>query len=72
MQIEFLRKIIDQKGGLSTEELGKFVLSFIPESCDDCIWVEEDKKASCPFPGGAPCKIYLNKVLNYLEIKGLI
>ena len=72
MQIEFLKKTIEQKSGLSVEELEKLVFSFIPESCDDCNWVEDEEKGSCPFPEGAPCRIYLNKVLNYLETKGLI
>ena len=72
MNIESLRKIVEQKGELSIEELERFVSSFIPESCDDCIWVKDEDKSSCPCSEEAPCRIYINKVLNYLEREGLI
>jgi hypothetical protein len=72
MHIESLRKTVERKSELSSEDLEKFVLSFIPESCDDCVWLKEDEKLSCPSSEGAPCKISLNRVLNYLERKGLI
>ena len=72
MPIESLRKTVERKSELSSEDLEKFVLSFIPESCDDCVWLKEDEKSSCPSSEGAPCKISLNKVLSYLERKGVI
>ncbi len=72
MHIESLWKTVEQKNELSLEDLEKFVLSFIPESCDDCVWLKEDEKFSCPSSEGAPCKISLNRVLDYLERKGLI
>jgi hypothetical protein len=72
MHIESLRKTVERKSELSSEDLEKFVLSFIPESCDDCVWLKEDEKLSCPSSEGAPCKIALHRVLNYLEGKGLI
>jgi len=72
MNIESLRKIVEQKWELSIEELERFVSSFIPESCDDCIWVKDEDKSSCPCAEGAPCRMYINSVLNYLEHEGLI
>ncbi len=72
MHIESLWKTVKQKSEMSSEDLEKFVLSFIPESCDDCVWLKEDEKSSCPSSEGAPCKISLNRVLDYLERKGLI
>jgi hypothetical protein len=72
MHIESLWKTVKQKSELSSEDLEKFVLSFIPESCDDCVWLKEEEKSYCPSSEGAPCKISLNKVLDYLEKKGLI
>ncbi len=72
MNISSLRKIVEKNGELSIEELQRFVSSFIPESCDDCIWLKGKDKSSCPAHNGAPCRIYLNRVLKYLESKGLI
>ncbi len=72
MNISSLRKIVEKNGELSIEELQRFVSSFIPESCDDCIWLKGKDKSSCPAHKGAPCRIYLNRVLKYLESKGLI
>ena len=72
MNVESLRKIVEQKEKLSIEELERFVCAFIPESCDDCVWLKDEEKSSCPSPKGAPCRIYLNKVFKYLESKGLI
>jgi hypothetical protein len=72
MHIESFWKTVEQKSELSSEDLEKFVLSFIPESCDDCVWLKEDEKSYCPSSEGAPCKISLNRVLDYLGRKGLI
>ena len=72
MNISSLRKIVEKNGELSMEELQRFVSSFIPESCDDCIWLKGKDISSCPAHKGAPCRIYLNRVLKYLESKGLI
>jgi len=72
MNIKALKKMAEQNGGLSIEDLQRFVSPFIPDSCDDCIWLNGEDKSSCPSPKGAPCRIYLNKVLKYLESKGLI
>ena len=69
---QLLVEWVEQKGELSVEELGKLVCSFIPESCDDCVWLSYEDRATCPSQNGAPCRIYLNKVFNYLEGKGLI
>ena len=63
---------VEQKGELSIEELERLVCSFIPESCDDCVWLSNEDRASCPSKGDAPCRMYLNKVINYLEDRGLI
>ena len=62
----------EQKEELSVAELERLVCSFIPESCDECVWLSYEDRASCPSQGDAPCRIYLNKVINYLEDKGLI
>ena len=67
-----LLKIAEQKGELSIKELERLVCSFIPESCDDCVWLKDEDRSSCPCSEGAPCRIYLNKVFDYLESKGLI
>ena len=72
MHIEAMWKKFEQKNALSSEDLGKFFLSFITESCDDCVWLKEEEKSSCPSSEGAPCKLSLNKVLDYLGKKGLI
>jgi hypothetical protein len=63
---------VEQKGALSIKELERLVCSFIPESCDECIWLRYEDRVSCPSRGDAPCRIYLNEVLNYLEGRGLI
>ena len=63
---------VQQKGALSIVELERLVCSFIPESCDECIWLGNEDRVSCPSKGDAPCRIYLNEVLNYLEDRGLI
>jgi hypothetical protein len=72
MNIKALRKIARQNGELSMEDLQRFVSSFIPESCDDCIWLKSEDKSSCLSSKGAPCRIHLNRILKYLESKGLI
>lgn len=63
---------VEQKGELSIEELERLVCSFMPESCNDCIWLRYEDRVSCPSRGDAPCRIYLNEVLNCLKGKGLI
>lgn len=72
MNIKALKKIAKQNGELSIEDLQRFISSFIPESCDDCIWIKSNDKSSCFSSKGAPCRIYLNRILKYLESKGLI
>ncbi len=72
MNIKALKKIARQNGELSIEDLQRFISSFIPESCDDCIWFKGEDKSSCLSSKGAPCRIYLNRILKYLESKGLI
>ena len=69
---QLLVERVEQKGELSVEELGRLVCSFIPESCDDCVWLSYEARASCPSQNGAPCRTYLNKVFSYLEGRGLI
>jgi hypothetical protein len=73
MQItQSLMKKVEQKGELSIAELTRVVCSFIPESCDDCTWLSNKDKSSCPDSTGAPCRKYLNEVFDYLENRGLI
>ena len=67
-----LMKKAEQNEELSVTELERLVCSFIPESCDDCVWLSYEDRASCPSQGDAPCRIFLNKVIKYLEDKGLI
>ena len=57
---------------MNPEELRNFISSCIPESCKDCFWLDDKEKISCRSPKEAPCRMYLHRILNYLESKGLI
>ena len=72
MNVKSLREKVEQKEKVSIEELEKFIGSFIPDSCDDCIWLKDEDRSFCPSPEGAPCRIYLNKVFKHLESEGFI
>jgi hypothetical protein len=63
---------VERKRRLSIAELQRLISSFIPESCDECIWLESEARSSCPCSERAPCRQYLNEVLHYLEDQGLI
>ena len=57
---------------MSFEELERFVAACIPASCEECSWVREGNRSPCTSLKEAPCRIYLYRVLNHLENKGLI
>lgn len=62
----------EQRRGLSITELQGLVGSCIPESCDDCSWLEVQERLSCPCSEAAPCRKNLNEFFSFLESKGLM
>jgi hypothetical protein len=72
VNIGLLLKQTKSRGRLSFEELERVVTACIPESCEECSWVKEGNRSPCTSLKKAPCRIYLYRVLNHLESKGLI
>lgn len=73
MNVESLLRKIEKNGLMNPEELKIFISSCIPESCKDCFWLDDnEKKITCRSAKEAPCRMYLHRILNYLESKGLI
>ena len=72
MNVNRLVKQAEEKGRLNYEELERFVNACIPESCETCAWVKNSKRSICKSPKEAPCRIYLYRLLNNLERRGLI
>lgn len=67
-----LLKRAERTGRLTFEELERFAATCIPESCEECSWVKEENRSPCTSLKEAPCRIYLYRMLNYLESRGLI
>ena len=73
MNVDALVKQAEKKGRLSSEELERFIHACIPESCETCVWTKgEQRSACCTSPKEALCRIYLYRLLNDLERRGLI
>ncbi len=72
MNVDSLLRQVEKNGLMNPEELRIFISSCIPESCKDCFWLADREKISCRSPKEAPCRMYLHRILNYLESKGLI
>ena len=62
----------EQRRRLSITELQGLIGSCIPESCDNCIWLETKERLSCPCSEAAPCRKNLNEFFGFLESKGLM
>jgi hypothetical protein len=73
VNVDSLLRKIEKNGQMNQDDLRIFISSCIPESCKDCFWLDDkEKMVSCPSPREAPCRMYLHRILNYLESKGLI
>ena len=72
VNVKSLLKQAESRGRMSFEELERFVAACIPASCEECSWVREGNRSPCTSLKEAPCRIYLYRVLNHLENKGLI
>lgn len=72
MNVDSLLRQVEKNGSMNPEELRIFINSCIPESCKDCFWLNDKEKVSCRSAREAPCRMYLHRILNYLESKGLI
>ena len=72
MNVKSLLEQAEGRGRVSHEELERFVAACIPDSCDECSWVSEGNRTPCTSLKEAPCRIYLYRVLNQLESKGLL
>lgn len=72
MNVESLLRQVEKNGLMNPEDLRIFISSCIPESCKECFWLDDEEKISCRNPKEAPCRMYLHRILNYLESKGLI
>jgi hypothetical protein len=72
VNVDAIVKQAEKKGRLNYQDLERFVNQCIPESCEKCIWIKGSKKSICNSPKEAPCRIYLYRLLNNLERRGLI
>ena len=72
MNVEALLRRVEENGSMNAEELRIFIGSCIPESCEDCFWLKDKQKSCCRTAKEAPCRMYLHRILNYLESRGLI
>ena len=72
MNVDALVKQAEKKGRLTSKDLERFVSACIPDSCETCIWIKGSKRSECNSPKEAPCRIYLYRLLNDLERRGLI
>jgi len=72
VNVESLLRRVEKNGSMSSEELMIFISSCIPESCEECFWLNDKEKLACRSAKEAPCRMYLHRILNYLESKGLI
>ena len=55
---------------LNEKEFNWLIHSIMPRSCDDCIWIDDpDERYYCLYNkwDEAPCRLFLDKILNYLE-----
>ena len=60
---------------LSEKELNWLLHSLLPDSCDDCVWIDnQDERNHCIINNGnqEPCRLFLDRILNFLEKNHII